>query len=298
MIGFIIGIEGKNINTIRDESKARIEVFPQTNSKMRQIEIAGNPNSISKAAEKIFSIEEKYCNFNKRPTSISRSPPTGDSKRKEHHRSRSREYRSSFDDDERYEKERRNRHTLKLREKDNISGRDPDREREQERNIELMRDRERDRNNEREKEKGEIEMDLMPSSIINSRHNSIQNNNNSNTINNQNEIVNDLENKSPIMDEIKQNNPSNNMQNNIITTKNSINLIYSINDIDKVKESMKNIWNSMENEHNCQIEEKEMIIDNEKKSLITFTGTPEENSTAIFHLQQFILDSFKKVKLV
>ena len=65
VIGFIIGIEGKNINSIRDETGARIEVHPQNDSrKYRQIEIAGDPLSISKAAEKIYGITYKYVNFN------------------------------------------------------------------------------------------------------------------------------------------------------------------------------------------------------------------------------------------
>ena len=64
VIGFIIGIEGKNIKLIRNETGARIEVHPQNNSKKyRQIEIAGEPLSISKAAEKIYSITYKYFNF-------------------------------------------------------------------------------------------------------------------------------------------------------------------------------------------------------------------------------------------
>ena len=63
-IRFIIGIEGKNIKLIRNETGARIEVHPQNNSrKYRQIEIAGEPLSISKAAEKIYGITYKYVNF-------------------------------------------------------------------------------------------------------------------------------------------------------------------------------------------------------------------------------------------
>ena len=33
VIGFIIGIDGKNINNIRAETDAKIEVFPQNESK-------------------------------------------------------------------------------------------------------------------------------------------------------------------------------------------------------------------------------------------------------------------------
>ncbi len=61
MVGFIIGIEGKNINRIRDMSGARIEVFQHDiNDKFRQIELAGTPIDISRAAEKIYKIVNKY----------------------------------------------------------------------------------------------------------------------------------------------------------------------------------------------------------------------------------------------
>ena len=66
VIGFIIGIDGKNINNIRAETDAKIEVFPQNESKKyRKIEISGNPYSISRAAERIYCITYKYINFGK-----------------------------------------------------------------------------------------------------------------------------------------------------------------------------------------------------------------------------------------
>ena len=65
MCGFIIGIEGKNINTIRDLTGARIEVFQQdVVHKYRQIELQGSPEEISKACEKIYKIVNKYYFFN------------------------------------------------------------------------------------------------------------------------------------------------------------------------------------------------------------------------------------------
>jgi hypothetical protein len=61
VVGFIIGIDGKNINRIRDMSGSRIEVFQHDiNNKYRQIELAGNPVDISRAAEKIYRIVNKY----------------------------------------------------------------------------------------------------------------------------------------------------------------------------------------------------------------------------------------------
>ena len=65
MVGFIIGIEGKNINNIRDLSGARIDVYQQDVAhKYRQIELQGSPDEISKAAEKIYKIVNKYYFFN------------------------------------------------------------------------------------------------------------------------------------------------------------------------------------------------------------------------------------------
>lgn len=64
VVGFIIGIEGKNINSIRDMTGARIDVFHQDiNNKFRQIELAGSCSDIAKASEKIYLIVNKYYYF-------------------------------------------------------------------------------------------------------------------------------------------------------------------------------------------------------------------------------------------
>ena len=64
VIGFIIGISGKNINQIRDETNTKIEVFTPNNTKnYRKIEIAGSPQNIADAGEKICEITRKYFNF-------------------------------------------------------------------------------------------------------------------------------------------------------------------------------------------------------------------------------------------
>ena len=65
VIGFIIGIEGKNINQIREETNAKIEVYncPNNAINYRKIEIAGDPKAIAGAAGKILNIARKYYYF-------------------------------------------------------------------------------------------------------------------------------------------------------------------------------------------------------------------------------------------
>ena len=65
VVGFIIGMNGKNINQIRDETNTKIEVYSPGNSKnYRKIEISGAPQSIANASEKIFEISKRYFYFN------------------------------------------------------------------------------------------------------------------------------------------------------------------------------------------------------------------------------------------
>ena len=57
VIGRIIGISGNTINQIREETNAKVEVFPQNNDKkFRKIEVAGVPQNIAEAGEKIYEI--------------------------------------------------------------------------------------------------------------------------------------------------------------------------------------------------------------------------------------------------
>ena len=65
VVGFIIGMNGKNINQIRDETNTKIEVYAPGNSKnYRKIEISGGPQNIADASEKIFEISKRYFYFN------------------------------------------------------------------------------------------------------------------------------------------------------------------------------------------------------------------------------------------
>jgi len=65
VVGFIIGIEGKNINKIRDTSGAKIDVFHENiNNSYRQIELAGSVTSLASAAEQIYRFVNKYYYHN------------------------------------------------------------------------------------------------------------------------------------------------------------------------------------------------------------------------------------------
>lgn len=65
VVGFIIGIDGKNINKIRDNSGAKIDVFHENiNNRYRQIELAGSVTSIANATEQIYRFVNKYYYHN------------------------------------------------------------------------------------------------------------------------------------------------------------------------------------------------------------------------------------------
>lgn len=81
VVGFIIGIEGKNINKIRDTSGAKIDVFHENiNNRYRQIELAGSVSSLSSAAEQIYRFVNKYYYYN---PNQAENEEKGDNKRKD-----------------------------------------------------------------------------------------------------------------------------------------------------------------------------------------------------------------------
>ena len=49
-----------------------------------------------------------------------------------------------------------------------------------------------------------------------------------------------------------------------------------------------NIWNNLENNYQCNISKTTKIIDNQEISLISFNGTPNQNSLAIYQLQKYL----------
>jgi len=61
----VIGSDGKNINNIRDNSGAKIEVFQESQyCNYRQIEISSSVSRICDATEMIYKLVNKYVDFN------------------------------------------------------------------------------------------------------------------------------------------------------------------------------------------------------------------------------------------
>jgi hypothetical protein len=51
-----------------------------------------------------------------------------------------------------------------------------------------------------------------------------------------------------------------------------------------------NIWNNLENNYQCNISKNTKNIDDQEISLISFNGTPKQNSLAIYELQKYLLE--------
>ena len=334
VIGFIIGIDGKNINSIREETDAKIEVFPQNESKKyRKIEISGNPHSISEASERIYSITYKYINFGKdgryppekdRRHKYSKSPSRSPSDSYRHRRDRSREegmIRDQSDDRGKYYRERDRHAKIEYNNKPSY------------------RDRyTRDITHDRERERRPIRRDSSRNHEHYSRYETITNVSNTNhyiTSNTDIDIPpkNDLQNKTEIeKNEIKnEQNASNDIIHEISSQNNqdpqnqipdlpqnpspssdidksefamklkstsssdssvrNLDLILSFEAIDTLSRYKNNIWIELENTYHCSVSKKVEKVNDKEVSVITFSGTPEENSLAIYHLQKILLSS-------
>ena len=58
-----------------------------------------------------------------------------------------------------------------------------------------------------------------------------------------------------------------------------------------------NIWNNLENSFQCGISIITKNMDNKEISLITFNGTPKQNTLAIYQLQKYLLDiKFERIE--
>lgn len=125
VVGFIIGIEGKNINDIRDKTGAKIDVPSPTDDnkkKYREVEISGNPEDIANAAERIYSITKKYFNFHN-PKILNRNE-------RDHDRDKDRKRGRDDRDRGRDERDRRDSRDIDRNEGDRDRDRDRDRGRE------------------------------------------------------------------------------------------------------------------------------------------------------------------------
>ena len=382
VIGFIIGIDGKNINQIRDETNAKIEVFPQNNVRnYRKIEIAGDPDGIAGAANKIYSITKKYFYFNN-PKILNRNEREKErdydierdrnynsykdkgysSYKKDYNNNyRDREYKGMYNNEKinhnreiNYQKdynynrnynsnrEVRYRHSnyekndynnlkyKKLYNKEsnkynNVYENNEDSNRENRRSIssksrsydrKSFSDRKYDDHNSsynedfnrgnfsqdeklnkpEEKEDGEdVEIEHVENENNEKNENiekkedlnkkeegEIKNdsdNNNVNLINNEENSKKDFEELNNILPEDTSGNLSKIM---LCLSSEEINVLNNIKD--------NNIWINLENEYHCTISKNTKNIDGKENSLITFNGTPKQNSLAIFQLQKYLMD--------
>lgn len=292
VIGFIIGIDGKNINTIRDETGARIEVFAQNNSRdYRQIEIAGSPGSISRAAEKIYSITNRYINFDNSKILGRGDYPSRDSYYDRKHGDHDFEYRKRYsisrsrsrssDRDRDYKRSMQKRQTRKS---SNASD---------ERRGKYYKDREM-----RMKSSSSLHNESSSYKYTSSKNlgqNSKTEHKKREQSSNKSEKKNDT-----INNEKPQPNPSEHIDfSNFKQNSNdegqtcSLDLLLSSEKIDILKNYQNNIWIELENKYHCNISKKTEKIDGKEVSIITFTGKPDENSFALFHLQTILNKNFK-----
>ena len=63
-----------------------------------------------------------------------------------------------------------------------------------------------------------------------------------------------------------------------------------INILNNTKNENDNIWINLENSFHCSISKINKIIEDKEYSLITFNGTPKQNTLAIYKLQTYLSD--------
>ena len=105
-------------------------------------------------------------------------------------------------------------------------------------------------------------------------------------INDQEEKSPSSDNKSDFASKIKSSSPSDQLKSNI-------DLIVSMESIEALKLYQNNIWLELENTYHCSVSKKTVTVSEKEMNVITFTGTPEENSLAIYHLQKLLTSSTK-----
>ena len=64
-----------------------------------------------------------------------------------------------------------------------------------------------------------------------------------------------------------------------------------INLLNNSKNENDNIWINLENSFQCSISKIKKFIDEKEISLITFNGTPKQNTLAIYQLQKYLLET-------
>ena len=305
VIGFIIGIDGRNINSIREESRAKIEVFPKLNKgKFRKIDIYGSPDKIFRACERIFNIEEKYINFNKNEQ---KNPNNNYNNNNNYNK-----YNNKYDYNKNKEQsfnisgiessDKYNNNNRNFLDKKHYRDNSPDNRRSEKsysknnnRNRSYSENKNKNNRNQsyrstNTREEGSIsENESIEEGMIKSEksENLNSDNDNYNKINN-----NDKE-------KIKNINNNNiNINDSNIKNENqgsSIDFIFEKKILEKIKNSKENFWNEFTKDYNCKYIEKPCNLESPKDSLVllTLTGTPEQICEGIFYLQYQFITQFK-----
>ena len=271
VIGFIIGIDGRNINSIREESRAKIEVFPQLNKgKYRKIDISGNPDKIFRACEKIYNIEEKYINFNK----TTQKNLTNNNKlynNNNNNKNKEQSFNiSGIESSDKYNNKNYLNKKISSPRKEKFYSKKYEKYNERSRSDSKNKNREKNYNNNR-KEEGRIsDNESLEEGMIKRDK--------SENINSDNENNKKLKN-----DNEKQNN-------------NSIDFIFEKNILEKIKNSKPDFWNEFTKDYECKYIEKPCNLESTQKDslvLLSLIGTPEQISKGICYLQYQLITQFK-----
>ena len=304
VIGFIIGIDGRNINSIREESRAKIEVFPKLNKgKFRKIDIYGSPDKIFRACERIFNIEEKYIHFNKNEQKNSNNNYNNNNNNYNKYNNNKYDYNknkeqsfniSGIESSDKYNNNNRN-----FLDKKHYRDNSPDNRR-REKSFSKNNNRSRSYSENKNKnnknysyrstntrEEGSIsENESIEEGMIKSEKSENLNSDNDNY----NKINNDKE-------KIKNNNNTINNNNNKNENEgSSIDFIFEKNILEKIKNSKENFWNEFTKDYECKYIEKPCNLESSPKDslvLLTLIGTPEQISKGIFYLQDQLITQFK-----
>ena len=70
-----------------------------------------------------------------------------------------------------------------------------------------------------------------------------------------------------------------------------INIYLSSEEINHLNSLKNNIWINLENSYHCSISKIMKNIDEQEISIITFNGTPKQNTLALYQLQKYLLDT-------
>ena len=158
-------------------------------------------------------------------------------------------------------------------------------------------------NNQNEENVNNVNINENQSNINENNEDKNINNINKENLNEQNNINNNIniDNNNPNNDNIKEEKNESDEINNILAGDDGekeydsklceINICLSSEEINLLNTLKNNIWINLENSYHCSIFKNIKNIDDQEISLITFNGTPRQNTSALYQLQKYLLDT-------